>query len=176
MKIKLLREEGAVEIARFVSSAEGRGTGEWITKFLNMDEEQLKRGGDIGLELTEEEREGMNCVIGGSKVWETAEEQCMKAIPNGGEDYASEDRAHLGEKPGVTEDLVSELARGSQEKEAWTLPSPRTEDSTPMPRAISVLPLSVTPRPTRISSAVHGTLNRRNNIKKPRVLVVGHSL
>jgi len=78
MKIKLSREQELLEISHYVPpSPERGGRGEWLTKSLSVCEDHLKLGRDIGHDLIQEEREGLNCLILGLKVCETAEGLCM---------------------------------------------------------------------------------------------------
>ena len=71
MNIKLSRAQGVLEIARYVSP------GEWTTKSLSVGEEDLKSGGGLGHDLSQEEREGLDWLVRGLKVCEAAEGLCV---------------------------------------------------------------------------------------------------
>ncbi|KAF8526157.1 kinase-like domain-containing protein [Gautieria morchelliformis] len=141
LKIKFSRQQGILELSRYAPSYTQRGRGEWISKSEAITAERLKLGGDLMLNMTPEERQGLVCLIEGVKLAEAAEEIYTVARPR-----TEEKNTPLGDvidhslKPDGTR--ITGAVLTPQSPEAFPMSDTRASRSTPI-SAQSENPLSI---------------------------------
>ena len=161
MKIKFSRKQDTLELSRYAPSYKQRGRGEWISKSETITVERLKLCGDFMLDMTPEERRGLECLIEAVKLAEAAEEIYMVASPRIEEkDSILDDVAHHALKPDEIGRTAATVSMPQRQPEASPISDTRPSGSAPTPVPTqSEIPLS-----TALQKFGHRLISKGSNL------------